>query len=945
MFCRPIPRSYERRNDEKWKKLLINRGCHRSECYDGTGKATINNHRELPKIVHLSMDKISIASQTLIQVYLQIMGTELTILLVDDSASDRHVYRRWLGKAGPEQEKYHIIECETGEEALEECQAHFPDVLLVDYLLPDMTGLEFLQALRQTWQKDKIPAIMLTGQGNTQVAVEALKNGAEDYLEKGQITEDVLRRIVAGLLKQFRLLQQLQDAEKELENSRFLRQVLDNLFTFVFILSPTGDLLEVNKPPLLLAGLTRSDVLGKAFADSYWWQADETIPQQIRAAIAKSSHGEKARFDVPLQIIDGNLIQVDLLFNPIFNSQGKTLYIIASGVDISVRKQTEMMLQKQALVFANISDGVLITDLTGTILDCNPAAEQMFGYPKSELLGQTTLLLHEPEKAKSISEPVIQTTLNRGSWSGELSFLRKDGTQGYSELRTVLLREAQGQAIALIGVNRDVTERYQINQKLQLAKEQLELVLKASNDGFWDWDLTTNEIYYSPRWKEMLGYPDWELPNDFTTWETLICPEDHVIAWQLIQDYNTGKCDQFLMTQRFKHRNSSTVYVISRAIHIKDEQGQVVRMIGSHSDITSLMEAQKQLESSQEFLQSATDQLAIKVEELEQRNQEMEILSEMNDFLQSCVTITEACQATITFVPPLFPQYAGGIAILNPSRNYLERVSHWGSPEQVDSVFSLQNCWALRRGKIHEVTSRSQALCCPHFHPTATPLNSYCIPMLAQGEILGLFYLYSLTTVSLTPPKQNLAQAIAEQLSAVIANLMLREKLHNQSIRDPLTSLFNRRYLEEFLTQEIGHATRQQYPISAIMLDVDHFKNFNDTLGHDAGDLVLKEIASLLQNRIRVSDMACRYGGEEMTLILPEVPLTLAAQKAEEIRTAIADLNLTYQKMPLTPITASLGVAGFPDHGITGRELLQNADLALYQAKAQGRNQVIVFGS
>jgi diguanylate cyclase (GGDEF)-like protein len=194
----------------------------------------------------------------------------------------------------------------------------------------------------------------------------------------------------------------------------------------------------------------------------------------------------------------------------------------------------------------------------------------------------------------------------------------------------------------------------------------------------------------------------------------------------------------------------------------------------------------------------------------------------------------------------------------------------------------------------------------------------------------------------LTESRQQLARNVAEQLSLAIANLNLRITLQAQSIRDPLTGLFNRRYLEEFLHQEILRAERNQYSVGVIMMDIDHFRHFNNTLGHDGGDFILKEIAQLLKNEIRQSDVACRYGGEEMLLILPATSLEIAQERAELIRRAIAELRLTYNGIPVASVTASLGVACFPAQGETTNAVIKAADVALYQAKASGRNQVVV---
>jgi diguanylate cyclase (GGDEF)-like protein/PAS domain S-box-containing protein len=300
------------------------------------------------------------------------------------------------------------------------------------------------------------------------------------------------------------------------------------------------------------------------------------------------------------------------------------------------------------------------------------------------------------------------------------------------------------------------------------------------------------------------------------------------------------------------------------------------------------------IKSSEKALQEANDQLEERIEELKQRNTEMILLSEISDFLQACLTIEEVCSTISTLVESLFPDCSGGIFITANSRNRLEMVTAWGNNLSSDTTFHPKDCWALRRGRVHRLGSERHELICNHIDHQHPPAESLCIPMIAQGETLGLMYLSTSQINRLNENRQQLARTISEQVGMAIANLTLRETLQNQSIRDQLTGLFNRRYLEESFNQEIHRAQRNKYSVGIIMLDIDHFKQVNDTLGHEAGDFVLKEIGYLLKNIIRASDIACRYGGEEMILILPESSLEDTAQKAEEIRAAIDQLTLNY---------------------------------------------------
>jgi diguanylate cyclase (GGDEF)-like protein len=182
----------------------------------------------------------------------------------------------------------------------------------------------------------------------------------------------------------------------------------------------------------------------------------------------------------------------------------------------------------------------------------------------------------------------------------------------------------------------------------------------------------------------------------------------------------------------------------------------------------------------------------------------------------------------------------------------------------------------------------------------------------------------------------------SEQISLALSNLRLREALRQQSIRDPLTGLFNRRYLEESLVIEVERAKRSSALFSVIMMDVDHFKRFNDTHGHDAADAVLKALAGFLVRQLRGGDIACRYGGEEFTVIMPGTSLEVAQKRANQLCEGVRMLTVDFKGQALGPLSLSAGLATYPLHGETAEAVLQAADTALYQAKHAGRDQVTI---
>jgi diguanylate cyclase (GGDEF)-like protein len=209
--------------------------------------------------------------------------------------------------------------------------------------------------------------------------------------------------------------------------------------------------------------------------------------------------------------------------------------------------------------------------------------------------------------------------------------------------------------------------------------------------------------------------------------------------------------------------------------------------------------------------------------------------------------------------------------------------------------------------------------------------------------VLGILHLYrsERDTASIAEqPFLTLAETVTSSISLSLGTLQLRETLRQQSIRDSLTGLFNRRYLDETLPREILRATRTGSTLGVMMVDIDHFKQLNDTHGHEAGDAVLSALGGFLQHHVRGDDIACRYGGEEFTLILPGASLDAVCDRAEQLRVGVRSLVVRCNNTQLDPIALSLGVAMWPQHGETEEVLLQAADAALYRAKQKGRNRV-----
>ena len=360
-----------------------------------------------------------------------------------------------------------------------------------------------------------------------------------------------------------------------------------------------------------------------------------------------------------------------------------------------------------------------------------------------------------------------------------------------------------------------------------------------------------------------------------------------------------------------------------------------------HQEIAQRKAAQKQLTASHLKVGRLLDNARRQTVEITQ-------ISELGSLLQACVSSEEVFRLIPERLRRLFPGASGSISLLSASKQRVESVAQWGvSP--IDQIFSADQCWALRRGSVHAHARGSSTARCSHLLGEGA---SVCIPLIAVGETIGTLAIQEDDPVSPTPDddhppefdtfvrRRQLAITVAEHIALAISNLNLREALRLQAVRDPLTGLYNRRYMQEFLDRELHSARRKHRPVAVMMLDLDNFKRYNDSYGHAAGDQALAAVGEILLRCVRADDVACRYGGDEFTLILPECSLRQAKVRAEEIRKRLKEY-WAQPNHPDTDLTFSIGLAAFDETTDRVDLLLSFADDALYQAKRAGRDRVV----
>ncbi len=391
-----------------------------------------------------------------------------------------------------------------------------------------------------------------------------------------------------------------------------------------------------------------------------------------------------------------------------------------------------------------------------------------------------------------------------------------------------------------------------------------------------------------------------------------------------------------LVQIRIRNAQGRYMWIESR-LHLIEKDGKPYQILSTARDITERKQAEQALYEANKRLQGSVD-------EMRQRNQEITLLNELGDLLQGCLSLEDLTDVVQMMAPRLFSKQSGALYLQNASRKLVEATATWGEAIGSDMVFAPDHCWALRRGRIHSVNLPEHDLNCGHIN-TSEPIGYVCIPMSAHGDLMGLFYVRCEPTEYEEPRCQTLAIMVAERIALAIANLRLRELLQRQSICDLLTGLYNRRYMETTVERELRQAQRQDQSVGFIMIDLDHFKQFNDTYGHSAGDALLSSLGEFLSANIRGSDIACRYGGDEFVLILPQATLEDTTLRAENLREGLKRVTVNHRGMTLGPVTASVGISAYPDHAAAMDPLLSLADMALYKAKDDGRDRVNIASS
>jgi diguanylate cyclase (GGDEF)-like protein/PAS domain S-box-containing protein len=622
-------------------------------------------------------------------------------------------------------------------------------------------------------------------------------------------------------------------------------------------------------------------------------------------------------------------------------------------ISLHAQAEKKLALERNVLrtVTDNIPDSIFAKDIEGRYMLANKAFAKLHGVKSpDDLLGKTAFDLFPKERAVALHTDDLNVMKSGGAAiESERTAVDPEGNVKVLQTTKVPLVDTSDTVVGIVGLHRDITRRKEAEQKMRQSEANLAAAQRIAHFGSVEVDLVDfeepemNPVRWSDEVYRIHGYQPGGIEPSRPTLFRLVHPDDREQVQRAL-NHAVREAKPYDIEFRVIRPDGSVRSIHGRGDIIFDPKThKPVRLVGSVQDVTDRVQAEIQLHN-------ANRDLAEKVQELEQRSKEINLLSEMGGRLQTCKDAEEAYVEIGNVAEQLFPKWSGSLCITSASRTAVETVADWGNPGGGERVFAPDDCWALRQGQPQSFRRGQRTAPCRHIDP-ADVIESLCVPFMAQNEALGIVSLQMRASQDRMEPLprsssddvRQLAGVLAKQVALALGNLKLKESLKNQSICDPLTGLFNRRYMEESLEREFSRANRSKTTVAIIMMDIDHFKRFNDTFGHQAGDTLLRSLGDLLKRNTRGQDIACRYGGEEFAIVLSDSNLTGALQRAEILRQQVKQLNVEYAGQLLGAVSVSIGVALFPDHGTTMGDVLRASDQALYCAKREGRDRVSVW--
>ncbi|MCW8930448.1 MAG: EAL domain-containing protein [Gammaproteobacteria bacterium] len=718
--------------------------------------------------------------------------------------------------------------------------------------------------------------------------------------------------------------------------------------TFSVVIDTSGSLVAIHNSSLFMAGLKEEDVLGRYIWDCFWFNHDEEVQISIQKACENTLLGQIISSEVLVQMRD-KLVWLDVRMHPIFDDQGNLTHLAAKGRNIDERKKAAEKLrdsERQSRAWLENSPVCTkIVDLDFRLQYMSSAGIRELQIDDiTEYYGKTYPLSFYPDSFKIPMTNNLVKVKETGKIIIQEAFVKDTkGNKLWYQSTIVPVKNEKDQIDYFMVVSMNITEKKQAEKSLkhtidtmeaqikkrtsELAKseERFSFAMQGANDGLWDWNLETNEVYFSPRWKSMLGYKENELDDALETWASLVHPDDKNWVLEKVHDFLKGQADLFEVEMRMQHKDGHVVFVLSRGFCVNQEPDEKpIRLVGTHVDITERKIAEKFNSKNAEIL----EMIATGIPVAKVYDEIALMYEERHPGLRCSMLELHDGKLMHGGAPSLPKEYCDAIHGLKngPGVGSCGTSTYTGKRVLVENI-ETDPKW----DKIKQVALPHGMRCC-----WSEPIKN------SSGKVLGAFGMYY-NHPALPDEEESFDLKSAARLAGIV---MEREqnlkRIRELAFNDELTGLSSRAHFYQNLEELIKVSNRHHRRFGLLYIDLDNFKDVNDSLGHDAGDLLLREIAKRLEFVCRENDFVARLGGDEFCIITKDVDDDYSAvHVAQRCLDSIAKpIELLGRKFKPA---CSVGIAHYPDDGKDLSTLLKAADTSLYAAKEHGKNQYAFY--
>ncbi len=754
--------------------------------------------------------------------------------------------------------------------------------------------------------------------------------------------------------------------EKKLQNSEIkYHALMQDAGEAILIANLQGKIIEANYKATEILGYQREELVQMYTKQIHPPEAQQKV---ITAILETAKKGKKFIPNILALRKDGNWVWVNIIYKIIQLAQDEKLYQVILQ-DITPYVITEVALrdseERFRATFEQSVLGIFLATLSGKIFRINQAFTDILGYSDADLSNFNFVDIIELEQRQAykinLQSIIAGKILN---FATENHLIHQNGRLIWSSLTVSLIKISEEKKY-LIGLIENINHRKQIELDLRKSEERWQLALRGNNDGIWDCNIQTNECFYSARCQEILGYTETDIFHHLDDWKSRIHPDDINLVTESLQQHLARQKPYFIAEYRIRCKDNTYKWILDRGQALWDETGNPLRIVGSHTDITERKQAE---------------------ECLRRQTQQEQLIRKIIERIRQSLNLSEILQTTVDEVRNIL-QVQGVIIQRKISDQSIIVVAEslaLGKPSMLDWQINdyIITTQEFRQGKkteqvivIEDIEESKMRLCSNYLLDFFQIKACLIMPIFIQKSTINHSQKISLLTIEQSTSDHqlwgilvahhfsnqreweeweiNLLEQLRIQLEIAIQQSKLyqelqntNEKLYKLATLDGLTQIANRRYFNEYLEQEWLRMAREKKPLSLIMCDIDFFKKYNDTYGHQKGDECLQRVAKAISTVVkRPADLVARYGGEELAVILPNTNLEGAIYIAKIIRQEVCNLQIPHQGAPIyKQVTMSLGVSTiipFPE--ATYKSLIAAADRALYQAKEKGRNQVIPY--